>query len=115
MSSKQRQSGDSPTCGQSAMINSPPIIDTERDNVNLALAFISQHDSPRLPPPQPGESTTSCAAAYGIIAQQNFKGIGMQDIHQWLKSGYRRALRSEDGCTVVDSLVYSLINHLSPV
>ncbi|PTB62132.1 hypothetical protein BBK36DRAFT_1129896 [Trichoderma citrinoviride] len=115
MSGSQRQLGKLTTHDQDVMINSSLTNGTERDNFNLALSFVAQYKSQNLPPPQPGESTTSCAAAYSIIAQQNFKGFGLDDIHQWLQSGYRQAIRSEDGCAVANSLVHSLINHLSPV
>lgn len=87
----------------------------EVDDPALVVAFVSQYDCQTLPPPQPGESTTNCVAAYGIIGQQNFKGVDMEVIHQWLQSGYRRATRPGDGCTVVNSHVYSLISYLSPV
>jgi hypothetical protein len=39
----------------------------------------------------------------------------MEFIHQWLQTGYRRAIRPGDGCTVVNSHLYSLISYLSPV
>ncbi|TFB01840.1 hypothetical protein CCMA1212_006323 [Trichoderma ghanense] len=113
--SQQGQLGNPPTCEQEAMISSSPINGTERDNFNLVPSFISQYKSHDLPAPQQGESTTSCAAAYSIIARQNFKGIGLDDVHQWLQPGYRKAMRPEDGCAVVNSLLYSLINYLSPV
>lgn len=87
----------------------------EKNDVTLAVAFVAQYDCQSLPPPQPGESTTDCAAAYRIIEQQNFKGVDMEAIHQRLQSGYRRATRPGDGCTVVNSLLYSIISYLSPV
>lgn len=90
-------------------------VDIEANDQTLAAAFVAQYDRQTLPPPQPGESTTTCIAAYGIIAQQNFKMIDMEDIHQWLKSAYRRATRPGDGCTVVNTHVYNLINYLSPI
>lgn len=88
---------------------------TEMDDPTLAVAFIAQYDLKTLPPPQPGESTTTCVAAYGIIGQQNFKSVDMEFIHEWLQTGYRRATRPGDGCTVVNSHLYSLISYLSPV
>ncbi|KAL6701655.1 hypothetical protein J3F84DRAFT_355418 [Trichoderma pleuroticola] len=86
-----------------------------KDDLTLAIAFVAQYDCQSLPPTQPGESTTDCVTAYGIIEQQNFKGVGMEAIHQRLQSGYRRAKRPGDGCTVVNSLLYSIISYLSPV
>lgn len=87
----------------------------EMDDPTIAAAFVEQYDCQTLPPQQPGESTTNCIAAYGIIGQQNFKGVNMEAIHQWLQSGYRRATRPGDGCTVLNSHLYSIISHLSPV
>ncbi|KAF3063313.1 hypothetical protein CFAM422_010118 [Trichoderma lentiforme] len=87
----------------------------ERDGLTLAVDFVAQYDCQSLPPPRPGESTTDCVAAYRIIEQQNFKGVEMEAIHQRLQSGYRRAKRHGDGCTVVNSLLYSIIGYLSPV
>ncbi|KAH8125991.1 hypothetical protein ACSS6W_007940 [Trichoderma asperelloides] len=128
----QRQLGNSLPSKQNAMVNLPfdrPLIpnsnndllglnarnDLEVDEPTLALAFVAQYDRQTLPWPQPGESTTNCAAAYRIIGQQNFKGVDMEAIHQWLQSGYRRATRPGDGCTVVNSHLFSLISYLSPV
>ncbi|KAL7919860.1 hypothetical protein ACQKWADRAFT_300252 [Trichoderma austrokoningii] len=88
---------------------------TEADDPTLVVAFVAQYDSQTLPPPQPSESTTNCVAAYGIIGQQNFKNVGMDVMHQWLQSGYRRETRPGDGCTVVNSHLYSLLSYLSPV
>ncbi|EGR53044.1 uncharacterized protein TRIREDRAFT_54444 [Trichoderma reesei QM6a] len=112
---EQRRLDDIPTYEQIAVTDLISMNDIERDPSDIGLSFASRYDSPNLPPQQPGESTTSCTIAYGIIAQQNLKGLGIEDIHQWLHTGYRRALRDGDGCTVVNSLVYSLIDHLSPV
>lgn len=87
----------------------------EADDPTLVVAFVAQYDCQTLPPPQPGESTTDCVAAYGIIGQQNFKNVGTDIIHQWLQSGYRRETRPGNGCTVVNSHLYSLLGYLSPV
>lgn len=101
----QRQLGNSLPSKQNAMISLPfdrPVIpnsnnallglsagnDIEVDEPTPALAFVAQYDCQTLPPPQPGESTTNCAAAYRIIGQQNFKGVDMEAIHQWLQSGF---------------------------
>lgn len=88
---------------------------TEVDSPTFEVAFVAQYDCQTLPPPQPGESTTTCVAAYSIVGQQNFKSVDMEFIHQWLQTGYRRAIRPGDGCTVVNSHLYSLISYLSPV
>ncbi|EHK18293.1 uncharacterized protein TRIVIDRAFT_58420 [Trichoderma virens Gv29-8] len=110
LSHNQRQLGDSSSYERKAKA------DLSFDIPAMAsIAFVTQYDCHSLPPPRPDESTTNCVAAYQIIGQQNFKGVDMEAIHQWLKSGYRRATRPGDGCTVVNSLLYSLINHLSPV
>lgn len=90
-------------------------VDIEANDQTRSAAFVAQYDCQTLPLPQPGESTTTCVAAYSIIEQQNFKKIDMGYIHEWLKSGYRRATKPGDGCTVVNTHVYNLINFLSPV
>ncbi|KAM6485360.1 hypothetical protein HDV62DRAFT_354727 [Trichoderma sp. SZMC 28011] len=135
-SSQRRQSNSSP-CKQNAVVDLPfdmPVVPNSmlmdhisaysginagdgigKDDLTVAVAFITQYDCQSLPPPQPGESTTDCVAAYRIIKQQNFKGIDMEAIHQRLQSGYRKAKRPGDGCTVVNSLLYSIISYLSPV
>ncbi|KAL6837375.1 hypothetical protein V8C40DRAFT_229810 [Trichoderma camerunense] len=86
-----------------------------KGDLTLAVAFVAQYDCQSLPPSQPGESTTDCVAAYTIIEQQNFKGFDMEAIHRRLQSGYRRAKSPGEGCTVVNSLLYSIIGYLSPV
>ncbi|KAL7809039.1 hypothetical protein V8C26DRAFT_412270 [Trichoderma gracile] len=106
---------DLPTYEQVAVTDLSPVSGIEREPSDIGLSFVSRYDGPSLPPQQPGESTTSCAIAYDIISQQNLKGLRMEDVHQWLQSGYRRAVRDGDGCTVVNSLVYSLIDHLCPL
>ncbi|PTB37387.1 uncharacterized protein TrAFT101_011112 [Trichoderma asperellum] len=128
----QRQRGNSLPSKHNAMVNLPfdrPVIpnsnndlsglnagnDIEVDESTLALAFVAEYDCQTLPLPQPGESTTNCVAAYRIIGQQNFKGVDMEAIHQCLQSGYRRATRPGDGCTVVNSHLFGLISYLSPV
>lgn len=133
----QRQLSNSTSCKQNAAVDLPfdmPVIPNsmltdhisadsginagngiEKDDLTLAVAFVAQYDCQSLPPPQPGESTTDCVAAYRIIEQQNFEGVDMEAIHQRLQSGYRRAKRPGDGCTVVNGLLYSIINYLSPV
>lgn len=133
----QRQLSNSSSCKQNTVVDLPfglPVIPNfmsvdnisahqgmnigdgmEKNNLTLAVAFVAQYDCQSLPTPQPGESTTDCIAAYRIIEQQNFKGIDMEAIHQRLQSGYRRAKRPGDGCTVVNSLLYSIISYLSPV
>ncbi|PKK44962.1 hypothetical protein CI102_12219 [Trichoderma harzianum] len=108
----QRLLSNSSSCKQNTVVDLP--FDMPND-LTLAVTFVAQYDCQSLPPPQPGESTTDCVAAYRIIEQQNFKGVDIQAIHQRLQSGYRRAKRPGDGCTVVNSLLYSIISYLSPV
>ncbi|KAL6801460.1 hypothetical protein GGI42DRAFT_326428 [Trichoderma sp. SZMC 28013] len=133
----QRQLSNSSSCKQNAVVDLPfdmPVIPNsmsmdhssaysgittgssiEKNDLTLAVAFVAQYDCQSLPPLQPGESTTDCVTAYGIIEQQNFEGVEMEAIHQRLQSGYRRAKRPGDGCTVVNSLLFSIISYLSPV
>ncbi|KAL6794043.1 hypothetical protein J3E68DRAFT_405770 [Trichoderma sp. SZMC 28012] len=133
----KRQQSNSSSCKQNTVVDLPfgmPVIPNSmlKDNISahsginignsmdkndltLAVAFVAQYDCQSLPPPQPGESTTDCVAAYRIIEQQNFKGVEMEAIHQRLQSGYRRAKRPGDGCTVINGLLYGIISYLSPV
>lgn len=137
LSNSQKQLGDSLYSKQNVMIDQPfdrPFIpnSTLKDNNNtflgtnigagieasaptLAVAFVAQYDCQTLPLPQPGESTITCVAAFDVAGRQNFKSVDMEVIHQWLQPGYRRATRPGEGCTVVNSQVYSLLSYLSPV
>lgn len=67
------------------------------------------------PAPAPTESTTLCAQAYVLIAQQNFRGIDAGTIRLWLYQGYRRARREGEGCRVENGALFRLLDYISGV
>jgi hypothetical protein len=67
------------------------------------------------PAPAPTESTTLCAQAYVLIAQQNFRGIDAGTIRLWLYQGYRRARRDGEGCRVENGALFRLLDYISGV
>lgn len=67
------------------------------------------------PAPAPTESTTLCAQAYVLIAQQNFRGIDARTIRLWLYQGYRRARREGEGCRVENGALFRLLDYISGV
>jgi hypothetical protein len=67
------------------------------------------------PAPAPTESTTLCAQAYVLIAQQNFRGIDAGTIRMWLYQGYRRARRDGEGCRVENGALFRLLDYISGV
>ena len=67
------------------------------------------------PAPAPTESTTLCAQAYVLIAQQNFRGIDAGTIRLWLGQGYRRARREGEGCRVENGALFRLLDYISGV
>ncbi|KAF1978943.1 hypothetical protein BU23DRAFT_549640 [Bimuria novae-zelandiae CBS 107.79] len=67
------------------------------------------------PAPLPSESTTLCAQAYVLIAQQNFRGIDAGTIRLWLYQGYRRARREGEGCRVENGALFRLLDYISGV
>ena len=67
------------------------------------------------PAPAPTESTTLCAQAYVLIAQQNFRGIDAGTIRLWLYQGYRRAKREGEGCRVENGALFRLLDYISGV
>jgi hypothetical protein len=66
-----------------------------------------------LEPPQPGESTTRCSAAYTIIEQQNFRRLDSSAIDAWLREGFRQATSKEDGCRVENCSLFALLDFIS--
>lgn len=65
------------------------------------------------PAPLPTESTTLCAQAYVLIAQQNFRGIDAGTIRLWLWQGYRRARREGEGCRVENGALFRVLDYIS--
>jgi hypothetical protein len=70
-------------------------------------------DGEELPAPQEGESTTNCETAYRILEQQSAGKLDTAKAEQFLRPGYRRALRQGDGCRVQTQLVYGLLDHIT--
>ncbi|EON61709.1 hypothetical protein W97_00925 [Coniosporium apollinis CBS 100218] len=64
-------------------------------------------------PPSDNESTTLCTQAYAMIEQQNFRGLDVHTIHQWLWAGFRKAKRTGEGCRVENGLLLALLDLVS--
>ncbi|KAF5252917.1 hypothetical protein FANTH_2242 [Fusarium anthophilum] len=69
----------------------------------------------QLPPVAAGESTTLCRLAYEMIEQHNITGVESFDIENCLRPGFRRAARMGEGCRVETTILYALIDRISPV
>ncbi|KAF4440948.1 hypothetical protein FACUT_2977 [Fusarium acutatum] len=69
----------------------------------------------QLPPVAAGESTTLCRVAYEIIEQHNMTGVESCEIEHCLRPGFRRATRKGEGCRVETTILYALIDRISPV
>lgn len=74
-------------------------------------ADVSDRDD--LPAAEEGESTTNCETAYDILKQQSAGSLDPETAEQFLRPGYRRALRQGDGCRVQTQLVYGLLDHIT--
>lgn len=77
------------------------------------VADANEDDPEDLPVPQEGESTTSCETAYRMLEQQSAGNLDADTAEQFLRPGYRRALRQGDGCRVQTQLVYGLLDHIT--
>lgn len=66
-----------------------------------------------LDPPRFGESTTLCITAYNLIDQQNFRGLEISTVYQWLRQGFRSGHDRMDGCRVENSILFSLLDFVS--
>ncbi|KAF2440184.1 hypothetical protein P171DRAFT_368743 [Karstenula rhodostoma CBS 690.94] len=94
-------------------------------SLSLSLSLDADEDADPAPPspecaachtrpaPAPTESTTLCAQAYVLIAQQNFRGIDAGTIRLWLWQGYRRARRQGEGCRVENGALFRLLDYIS--
>jgi hypothetical protein len=69
----------------------------------------------QLPPVAAGESTTLCCVAYEIIEQHNMTGVESSEIENFLRPGFRREKRKGEGCRVETTVLYALIDRISPV
>ncbi|KAF5549788.1 hypothetical protein FMEXI_4038 [Fusarium mexicanum] len=69
----------------------------------------------QLPPAAAGESTTLCRLAYEMIEQHNITGVESLDIENCLRPGFRRAARMGEGCRVETTILFALIDRISPV
>jgi hypothetical protein len=69
-------------------------------------------DSPALPPPAPGKSTTRCRDAFAIIEQQNYRSMDREAIRRWLEPGFSQALSRGDGCRVDTERLFALLDFI---
>lgn len=87
--------------------------DTLASNVFSTVQHYDEDD--QLPPVAGGESTTLCCVAYEIIQQHNMTGVESCEIEHCLRPGFRRATRKGEGCRVETTILYALIDRISPV
>lgn len=90
-----------------------PPADTLASNMFSTVQHYDEDD--QLPPVAGGESTTLCRLAYEIIEQHNMTGVESCEIEHCLRPGFRRATRKGDGCRVETTILYALIDRISPV
>lgn len=73
-------------------------------------------DGNALPLPAAGESTITCKVALRIIDQQNYYGlVDAKDVETRLRPGFRRCSRPGGGCRVETTLLYALIDNITPM
>lgn len=65
------------------------------------------------PAPLDGESTTDCQTAYTLLKQQSAGQLDPETAEQFLRPGYRRAMRQGEGCRVQTHLVYGLLDKIT--
>lgn len=65
------------------------------------------------PAPLDGESTTDCQTAYTLLRQQSAGQLDPETAEQFLRPGYRRAMRQGEGCRVQTHLVYGLLDKIT--
>jgi hypothetical protein len=70
-------------------------------------------DCLHLPPPQHGESTMTCRAAYEIIKDQAPEDMDLEAVRARLKPGFRRAVADGAGCRVETNLLFALIDYIT--
>ncbi|RBR19982.1 hypothetical protein FVER53590_25022 [Fusarium verticillioides] len=87
------------------------------DEIASAMFSTVQHydKDDKLPPVAAGESTTLCRVAYEIIEQHNMTGVEPCEIEHCLQPGFRRPTREGEGCRVETTILYALIDRISPV
>ncbi|CVK85485.1 uncharacterized protein FPRN_06638 [Fusarium proliferatum] len=90
-----------------------PPADTLASNMFSTVQHYDEDD--QLPPVAGGESTTLCRLAYEIIEQHNMTGVESCEIENCLRPGFRRATRKGEGCRVATTILYALIDRISPV
>ncbi|KAJ6782219.1 hypothetical protein PWT90_06725 [Aphanocladium album] len=66
-----------------------------------------------LAPPGSHESTTPCRDAYALVTAQNFAGLDVASLCDWLRPGFRGALEDGGGCRVENTLLLGLIDYIS--
>ena len=93
----------------------PPCCEDQGAQVARVQESVECSECHTRPAPAPTESTTLCAKAYVLIAQQNFRGIDAGTIRLWLYQGYRRARREGEGCMVENGALFRLLDYISGV
>lgn len=93
----------------------PPCCEDQSAQVARVPESVECSECHTRPAPAPTESTTLCARAYVLIAQQNFRGIDAGTIRLWLYQGYRRARREGEGCRVENGALFRLLDYISGV
>lgn len=90
----------------------PCLTDGESPTVNDSEWPSDYDDSPALPPPAPGKSTTRCRDAFVIIEQQNYRSMDREAIRRWLEPGFSKALSRGDGCRVDTERLFALLDFI---
>jgi hypothetical protein len=70
-------------------------------------------DREEYPAPLDGESTTDCQTAYTLLKQQSAGQLDPEAAEQFLRPGFRRAVRQGEGCRVQTHLVYGLLDKIT--
>ena len=86
-------------------------VDTAQPDALVVVMPLTGCDS--LPAPHSGESTMTCLDAYGVIKQQNFSGLDVATITNWLKPGFRKAAKPGGACRVDTQLLFALLDYIS--
>lgn len=69
----------------------------------------------RFPQPAPGESTIPCIVADAIIADQSCNRLDLRALSDRLGPGFRCSTVPEEGCRVVSTSIFSVLDMLNPL
>jgi hypothetical protein len=110
-----------PTPPVAALVGPPPCCSDTQQTATFTPDVLDVEQRPECetcktrPPPSPAESTTLCAQAFVLIAQQNVRNLHPEVIRLWLSQGYRRAARAGEGCRVENGTLRGLLEYISEV